>query len=197
MDSLQTFELNLKMNKKEKSIAFKVEKQESFDKDNSNDDESLNLLTKIFNKFSEKNEQEKSSQSSRRFNNFQKNKKLMSIVENKKQGKMIQCKECEVFGHSQFECANTLNKKEKSLKTTQSDDEYDDSEEDDDNIRNYAGFQVTIKKLIDIVTIDVAMTKMIATSSDDIAIYENLDPEICEDSESNKSDEKKSSTEHI
>ena len=49
MGSLQTFELNLKQNKKEKSIAFKTEKKkESSNEGNSNDDyESLDLLIKF------------------------------------------------------------------------------------------------------------------------------------------------------
>ena len=84
-------------------------------------------------------------QNSRRSNNFQKNKKPVNTVENKNQGKGIRCREYESCGHIQLECANTLKKKEKSLKTTQSDSESDDSE-DDDYISNYVGFQVTIKK---------------------------------------------------
>ena len=44
MGSLQTFELNLKMNKKEKSIAFQAEKHESSDESNVSDDESVILL---------------------------------------------------------------------------------------------------------------------------------------------------------
>ena len=47
-----------------------------------------------------------------------KKKNPMSIVESKKQGKVIQCRECECFGHIQVKCANTLKKKWKSLKTT-------------------------------------------------------------------------------
>ena len=59
MRSLQIFELNLKQNKKEKSIALRAEEQESDDEGNSNDDKSFDLLTKNFNKFLQKNEQEK------------------------------------------------------------------------------------------------------------------------------------------
>ena len=51
MGSLQIFELNLKQNKKEKSIAFKVGEQDSVDEGNSNDDESLFLLMKNLNIF--------------------------------------------------------------------------------------------------------------------------------------------------
>ena len=53
----------------------------------------------------------KSYQSLGRFNNFQKNKKPKITIENKKQGKEIQYRECEGFGHFQSECANTLKKK--------------------------------------------------------------------------------------
>ena len=51
MSSLQTIELNLKQDNKEKSIALQVEKQESSNECNSKDDESFVLLTKNFNKF--------------------------------------------------------------------------------------------------------------------------------------------------
>ena len=47
MGSLQTYELNLKMNKKEKSIAFQAEKHESSDEGNVSDDESVVLLTQF------------------------------------------------------------------------------------------------------------------------------------------------------
>ena len=87
-------------------------------------------------------------QNSRRSNTFQKNKKVVSTVENKKQGKGIQCRVCEGFNHVQSESANTLKKKGKALKTTQSDDDSDDSEEDDDNVSSYVGFQVTTKNLL-------------------------------------------------
>ena len=48
---LQTFELNLKTNKKEKSIALQVKKHESFDEGNVSDDESVDLLTQSFNRY--------------------------------------------------------------------------------------------------------------------------------------------------
>ena len=56
MGSLQTFELNLKMNKKDKSIAFQVEHHESSNEGNviDDNDESLVSLTKNFNKFLKK-----------------------------------------------------------------------------------------------------------------------------------------------
>ena len=45
------------------------------------------------------------------------------------------------------ECANTLKKKGKSLKTTWSDEDFDSSKDDDDDyVINYVGFQVTSKK---------------------------------------------------
>ena len=52
MGSLQAFKLNLKQNKKEKSIALRAEEQESNDKGNTNDDESFVLLIKKFFMFS-------------------------------------------------------------------------------------------------------------------------------------------------
>ena len=56
MGSLQTFELNLKMSKKDKSIAFQAEYHESSDEGNNTDDndESLVFLTKNFNMFLKK-----------------------------------------------------------------------------------------------------------------------------------------------
>ena len=64
--SLQTFELNLKQNKKKKSIAFRAEEQESDDEGNSNDDKSFDLLTKNFNNFLQKMSRRKSTQNSTR-----------------------------------------------------------------------------------------------------------------------------------
>ena len=81
MGSVQIFELNLKQNKKEKSITLQAEKQESFDEGNSNDDESLVLLTKIFNKFLKKMNKRNIPKSSKRSNNFQKSKKPINAVE--------------------------------------------------------------------------------------------------------------------
>ena len=66
MGSLQTFELNLKMNKKDKSIAFQTDHHhESSDESNNSDDndESLVLLTKKFNKFLKKMNKKKNPQS--------------------------------------------------------------------------------------------------------------------------------------
>ena len=97
MGSLQTFELNLKMNKKEKSIAFQAEKHESSDEGNASDDEYVVLLTQSFNRYLKKMNK----------------KKTLNPVETKKSGRGIQCRECEGFGHIQSECANTLKKKEK------------------------------------------------------------------------------------
>ena len=71
----------------------------------------------------------KNPQSSKKSNKFQKNTKPTNNVEIKNQSKEIQCRECEGFGHIQSECANTLKKKEKSLKTTWSDSDSDDIED--------------------------------------------------------------------
>ena len=81
-------------------------------------------------------------------NQFQRNKKTTNLVEIKKSRKGIQCRECEGFGNIQSECANTLKKKEKSLKTTWSDNESDDSEKDDNNIINYFIFMPQQKSLM-------------------------------------------------
>ena len=108
MGSLQTFELNLKMNKKEKSIALQAEKHESFNKGTVSDDESMVLLTQSFNRYLKRMNKKKISQGSGKINQFQRNKKIKNPVENKKSRKGIQCRECEGFGHIQSKCANTL-----------------------------------------------------------------------------------------
>ena len=73
------------------------------------------------------NKKKKTPQNSRRLNNFHKNKKSTNTVENKNQSKGIQCRKCEGFGHIQSECAKTLKKKGKSLKTTWGDSDFDDT----------------------------------------------------------------------
>ena len=113
MGSLQTFELNLKMNKKEKSIAFQAEKHKSSDEGNVSDDESVVLLTQSFNMYLKMMNKNKFSQGLGKMNQVQKNKKTTNLIENKKSGKGIQCKECKGFNHIQLECANTLKKKGK------------------------------------------------------------------------------------
>ena len=69
--------------------------------------------------------------------------------------------------------------------------------EKDDHVSNYVSFQVTTKKLVDTITTDVATKKMTATISDDITICENSDPKVCEDSNSDKSNENELSTKDI
>ena len=70
MCSLQTFELNLKMNKKENSIAFQAQQHNSFDKGNMSDDESVILLTKNFNKYFKRMNKKKKLQGLRKVSNF-------------------------------------------------------------------------------------------------------------------------------
>ena len=137
MGSLQTFELNLKMTKKEKSITLQDKKHESSDEGNVSDDESMVLLTQSFNRYLKRMNKKKFSQGSGKMNQVQRNKNTTNLVENKKSDKGIQFRESEGFDHIQSECANTLKKKEKSLKTTWSDNESDDSEDDDNNVSNY------------------------------------------------------------
>ena len=104
--------ISSKIRKKE-NIAFQAEEKGSADEGKSSDDESLVLLTKNFNKFLKRMNRKNISQSLGRSNNFQQNKKPMSIVENKKQSKGIQCRECEGFGHIQSKCVNNLEIKRK------------------------------------------------------------------------------------
>ena len=76
MGSLQTFELNLSQNKKEKGIDVQTKEKNSTDEGNSIDDESLILLMKNLNIFLNR---------MNRKNNSQKSKKHVSSIEYKKQ----------------------------------------------------------------------------------------------------------------
>ena len=112
--------------------------------------------------------------------------------------KEIQCRECDGFGHIQSECANTLKKKGKSLKTTWSDKESNGSEEKDDFVNNYVAFQVTSKKdVINTVSKDVATSKTTNSNSNNVATCAKSNSEFNEDSDSDCSDEEKPSTEDI
>ena len=76
MGSLQTFELNLSQNKKEKSVDVRTKEKGSTNEGNSIDDESLVLLMKNLNIFLNK---------MNRKNNSQKSKKHVSSIESKNQ----------------------------------------------------------------------------------------------------------------
>ena len=76
MGSLQTFELNLNQNKKEKCIDVRTKEKDSTNEGNSIDDESLVLLMKNLNIFLNR---------MNRKNNSQKSKKHVSSIESKKQ----------------------------------------------------------------------------------------------------------------
>ena len=76
MRFLQTFELNLSQNKKEKSIDVRTKKKDSTNEGNSMDDESFVLLMKNLNIFLNR---------MNRKNNSQKSKKYVSSIESKKQ----------------------------------------------------------------------------------------------------------------
>ena len=86
MGLLQTFELNLKMNKKEKSITFQVEKHESFDEGNVSDDEYVVLLTQSFNRYLKRINKKKTSQGSGKMNNFKGTRRLKILLKPKNQG---------------------------------------------------------------------------------------------------------------
>ncbi|GMN63713.1 hypothetical protein TIFTF001_032785 [Ficus carica] len=133
--------MNLKHNKKEKSIALQAEVQNSIDEDDIDDKEDLTetvtSLTKNFNKIM--NRKKNFSKS----NNFQKGKAAVNLFESNKKSKGIQCHECEGFGHIRSECANTLKKKGKSLNSTWSDEESEWSQKDDeDRVTNYVAFNI-------------------------------------------------------
>lgn len=65
-----------------------------------------------------------------------------------KRNRIIQCHECQEFGHIQVECANTLKRQNKSYNTTLSDEESDDSsdEEKEENNNTFIVFNNTVEK---------------------------------------------------
>ena len=139
MGSFRAFEMTVKQRKKEKSIALKTEHEEEDSSEEDNEDE-LALLTKNFKKFFKK--VGKSSKSSSSFLNTFKGKisstPKNSIFPNNK--KRIQYMECEGFGHIQYENLNTRKNKNKALKSTWSDEEFEGSQEEDDLESNQVVF---------------------------------------------------------
>ena len=92
-------------------------------------------------------------------------------------------------------CKYLEKKKKKAFKTTWSDDDSDNS---DENISNYVIFQATTKKIIaDTIKTAVAIEKVAITKSNDIAVCDELDPEHCEDFDSDMSNEEVLSIEDI
>ena len=116
----------------------------------------------------------------------------MSAIESKKQGKGIQCRECDVFSYIHAECTNTLKKKGKSLKTTWSDEDSNGSQEDDDDddhVSNYLAFQVTFEKdAFGVVANSVATMTATSSKSDDVTICSRSVSKFNEYFESKNSD---------
>ena len=161
MGSLRTFEMNFNEDKKEKEIALQAEVQKSYHEEDSDDHkdlaESLDLLTKNFNrvmkKFNKKNQNSSYGNTSNRklsynkTNDSQRNKSAANNSKLKTKNRGIQCQGCDGYEHIQDECANTLKKKKKSFNTTWSDEELEDSQEDDDHVSNYVAFNVYIDQI--------------------------------------------------
>ncbi|KAI3443710.1 hypothetical protein Pfo_000375 [Paulownia fortunei] len=108
MGSLQTFEMNLKQKRqKDKGIALQDEAHETKD-DAQTDDQDMTdimvLLTKNFQKFlkNQKSKRGKNSDTPSYKSAFN-----SSLFSNDRKDKLIQCRECEGYGHIQSECANT------------------------------------------------------------------------------------------
>ncbi|KAI3465123.1 hypothetical protein Pfo_021786 [Paulownia fortunei] len=139
--SLQTFQMNLKQNKREKEVALQVDVQTSHLTEEIDDnDKAIALLTKNFGKFFKKiSKKSKSSQPSKTsILPKSKNSTNSSTFSDDMNNRRIQCHECKVFEHIQSKCANTLKKIEKSLNTTWSDeDSYVNQEEKEEHISNY------------------------------------------------------------
>ena len=85
MGSLQTFELNLKMNKKEKSIALQAEKHESSDEGNVSDDESVDLLTQSFNRYLKRMKKRRILKVRERGINFKGTRRLQILLKTRNQ----------------------------------------------------------------------------------------------------------------
>ena len=84
-----------------------------------------------------------------------------------------------------------IEKKSKSLKTTQSDEESEGSEEEDDHVSNYIAFHVTSKKDVSSsVTTDVVTPKSVNSNFAAIATSDL-------ESDSDSSDDEEPSTEDI
>ena len=95
MGSLQTYEMNIKQRKKEKTIALKAA-SEPTDEEGEGESDELAFLTKNFSKFLKKMSKKSKP------DNSSKGKFYPKPDSNKKKG--IQCRECEGYGHMQAEC---------------------------------------------------------------------------------------------
>ena len=172
------------MNKKEKSIAFRTEQHESFDEGNMNDDESFVLLTKNFNRYLKKWTKRRTYKVLEEQIISKRIGWLQILLKTRYKENEFNAENVKVSTTSNLNVQTHWRKKGKSLKTTWSDNEFEDSVKDDDNISNYAVFQVTTKKLAEIVASDVVTEKKTTSTSNAIAIYEDLDPVDCDDFDS-------------
>ncbi|KAI3458659.1 hypothetical protein Pfo_015322 [Paulownia fortunei] len=137
MGFLQTFELNLNHNRRDKgkNVAFQTEVPKSTSEPVDDDDisESVALLTKNFEKFLRKMNTKPYKPKPSKPSNLQKAKIIFNSSDDQK-GRRIQYRECEGFGHIQVECANTLKRMSKSLTTTWSDEKSKGSQEKDKEV---------------------------------------------------------------
>ena len=142
MGSLHAFEMILKQRKRDKLIALKIVHDEEDSSEEDNEDE-FALLTKNFRKFLKK--VGKSFKSDLSFPNMFKGKNSSTLKNfdfpNKK---IVQCRNREGFEHIQSECVNTRKKKNKALKSTWSDEEFEGSQEEDDLVSNQVTFFGTL-----------------------------------------------------
>ena len=95
--------------------------QEEKDSNEEDNDDELALLTKNFKKFLKK--VSNSSKSSSLFSKTFKGKNSSKTSDFSNNKKMIQFRECEGYGHIQYECANARKKKSKAMMSTWSDEE--------------------------------------------------------------------------
>ena len=122
-------------------MRMKTVHEEKDSSEEENDDE-LAQRTKNFKKFLKK--MGKSSKSSSSLPNTFKGKNSSKNSNFSNNKKMIQCRECESYGHIQSECANTHKKKSKAIKSTWSDEESNGSQEDDNIVSNQVAFSHTL-----------------------------------------------------
>ncbi|KAL5541420.1 hypothetical protein UlMin_043464 [Ulmus minor] len=136
--SLETFEMGLGEEKKEKNknIAFKSEN--NYESNEAIDNEELVFFTKKFKQFLNKN---KFSKNFSRPSDKMRNNKLSENV--KKNVNQIECFTCGGKGHMSRECANN---KSKSMKVTWSDDSDEESEEEETKEENIQAFTAKLEE---------------------------------------------------
>lgn len=162
--SLQTYEVNLRPSEKDsrnKGIAFKTVKEESshVDSDSDSMDDDMALVVKKFKKFLKKNSRGQSHPAPRRNQDKPRNqsttqKERPTQKTNEKLINMIQCYDCQGYGHISSECPNRtkhkISKNERGMNVVQTNDSSDSESENslsDKEGGNFTAFVVSTIKV--------------------------------------------------